>query len=101
MAATETDKAKTRSFSASPYITAGYVTLFLAFGVFGTWASTAPLASGVIASGAVDVQSSSKSIQHLEGGIISRIAVEEGDIVDVGDVLVELNRTQAQTNFAV
>jgi len=94
----EDGKAK---FSPMPYVISGYVTIALAFGVFGTWAGTAPLASGAVASGTVAVFSNRKVIQHLEGGIVSEILVQEGDIVEVGDVLVRLDRKQAQGNYVV
>jgi HlyD family type I secretion membrane fusion protein len=90
-----------KSFSPSPYIVAGYATIILAFGVFGTWAATAPLASGGVASGTVSVQSNRKVVQHLEGGIVEEILVQEGEVVDAGDVLVRLDQTQAQGNYAV
>lgn len=69
--------------------------------MFGTWASTAPLASAVVASGTVSVESNRKTIQHLEGGIISEISVQEGDLVQPGDQLIVLNATQAQGNYTV
>lgn len=98
---TKPETAKERSFSPGPYVAAGYVTIFLAFGVFGTWAATAPLASGVVASGIVSVEGNRKTIQHLEGGIVSEILAEEGDVVDVGDVLVKLDTTSAQGNYSL
>ena len=90
-----------RAFSPTPYVIAGYATILLAFGVFGTWAATAPLASGVVAHGVVVVSTNRKVIQHLEGGIVSEILVREGDIVEPGDVLVKLDPTQAVGNFTV
>lgn len=89
------------SFSPTPYVIAGYATIALAFGVFGTWAATAPLASGTVAGGTVAVFSNRKVVQHLEGGIVSEILVKEGNVVEVGDVLVRLDSTQAQGNHAV
>lgn len=89
------------SFSPTPYVTAGYVTVFLAFGVLGTWAATAPLASGVVANGTVSVESNRKTIQHLEGGIVSEIVAKEGEIVEAGDILIRLDETQALGNFTV
>ena len=90
-----------KNFSPAPYVIAGYTTIALAFGVFGTWAATAPLSSGVVAHGVVVVSSNRKVIQHLEGGIVSEIAVKDGDIVEPGDVLVRLDPTQAVGNFTV
>ncbi|MBX3567333.1 MAG: HlyD family type I secretion periplasmic adaptor subunit [Rhizobiaceae bacterium] len=89
------------AFSPTPYVMMGYATIALAFGVFGTWAATAPLASGVVAHGTVAVMTNRKTIQHLEGGIIQQIAVKEGDIVEAGQVLVKLDPTQASGNVAV
>ncbi len=77
------------------------MTIFLGFGIFGTWAATAPLASGVVAHGVVSVEGNRKTIQHLEGGIISEIVAKEGDIVNPGDVLVKLDPTQAMGNYTV
>lgn len=88
-------------FSPTPYVIAGYITIVLAFGVFGSWASTAPLASGAVAGGTVSVYSSRKIVQHLEGGIVSDILVQEGDLVEAGQELVLLDRKQAQGNVSV
>ena len=88
-------------FSPRPFVLAGYVTVVLAFGVFGTWASTAPLSSGVAAQGQVVVFSNRKVIQHLEGGIVSEIPVQEGDVVEPGDILARLDTKQAQSNFDI
>ena len=69
-------------------------------GAFGAWASYAPLASAAIASGVVSPESSRKTIQHLEGGIVEEILVKEGDRVEAGAVLMRLAPTQARANFA-
>ena len=97
---TKTDKNGHRSFPA-PYMVAGYLTVFLGFGIFGTWAATAPLASGVVGEGVVSLEGNRKTIQHLEGGIVSAIIAKEGDIVNAGDVLIKLDPTQARGNYAL
>ncbi|MDQ6436226.1 HlyD family type I secretion periplasmic adaptor subunit [Mesorhizobium sp. LHD-90] len=101
MKAKKDQETKPKSFSPAPYVVAGYATIALAFGVFGTWAATAPLASGVVAHGVVVVSGNRKVVQHLEGGIISEILVKEGDIVEPDDVLIRLDRTQAVGNYTV
>lgn len=63
----------------------------------GTWSSLAPLESAAIASGAVESESSRKTIQHLEGGIIKKILVADGDVVRAGQILIALDDTKVST----
>lgn len=73
----------------------GLSILFLVFGVFGIWAAVAPIDGAAYAPGSVTVKSYSKVVQHLEGGIVSEIRVQDGDYVDSGDVLLLMDDTQA------
>jgi HlyD family secretion protein len=71
----------------------------LAFGLvlgLGTWSTFAPLESAAIAFGAVEAESSRKTIQHLEGGIIGEILVADGDVVRAGQTLIRLDETKAR-----
>jgi HlyD family secretion protein len=68
----------------------GMVIIGLFFGVFGLWAMFAPLDAGVVAVGEVTVSGNRQVIQHREGGVISRVAVREGDHVDANQILIEL-----------
>jgi len=61
----------------------------------GTWSSFAPLESAAIASGVVESESSKKTIQHLEGGIVRAILVSDGDVVHSGQPLIALDDTRA------
>jgi HlyD family type I secretion membrane fusion protein len=74
----------------------GVLVIFLFFGLFGTWAVTAALSSAAVAPGVVSVAGNRKAVQHLEGGIIRRIGARDGDQVEAGDMLVELEDTQAR-----
>lgn len=71
------------------------------FGVFGSWAALAPLSSAALAPGVITVESYRKTVQHLEGGIIRRIAVRDGDQVSKGQILVELDDTQSRSQLEV
>ncbi len=62
----------------------------------GTWSGFAPLESAAVASGVVESESSRKTIQHLEGGIISKIMVADGDVVRAGQILISLEDTKAR-----
>jgi HlyD family type I secretion membrane fusion protein len=73
----------------------GYGVILVTFvGLLG-WAALAPLDSAVIANGVISAEGNRKTIQHLEGGILRRILVHEGDKVKAGQLLFELDATQA------
>jgi HlyD family type I secretion membrane fusion protein len=64
----------------------------------GTWTTTAPLSSAVVAHGSFVATGQNKIIQHLEGGIIARILAAEGDKVTEGQALVELDDTNSHAD---
>jgi len=76
------------------YIQIGSLIILLGFGGFGLWATFAQLGSAVITQGEVVSETYSKTIQHYEGGIVKDIAVRDGDLVQAGDLLVQLDTTQ-------
>ncbi|MGD8514607.1 MAG: HlyD family type I secretion periplasmic adaptor subunit [Granulosicoccaceae bacterium] len=65
--------------------------IMLLLAVFLIWALFAEVDEVAIAVGSVVPQEQLKLIQHLEGGIIEAIQVEEGDIVKIGEELLKLN----------
>ncbi len=73
----------------------GVVLTAVAFGGFGTWAATAPLAAAVISQGSFVATGRNKVVQHFEGGIIKDLLVKEGDQVTEGQALVRLDETAA------
>ena len=75
-----------------PYRRLGRVVFILLLGL-GVWAYFAELEEVAIAYGEVAPQGQVKVIQHLEGGIIQRIFVAEGDGVAAGDPLIQLEIT--------
>lgn len=77
----------------------GIALLVLGMGGFFVWAATAPLDEGVPVPGMITVEAKRKTVQHLSGGIVRKIHVTESQSVKVGDVLIELDDTQARANF--
>ncbi len=73
-------------------------TLYLALaGVFCFigWATITPLTETARAPGHVIPVGKVLGIQHFEGGIVSEILVNDGTVVDKGDVIVRLHQTHA------
>jgi membrane fusion protein, protease secretion system len=69
----------------------GFWVLVVGLGAFLAWAAFAPLDQGVPASAVVSVESRRSTIQHIQGGVIRKLNVQDGSIVKQGDVLVELD----------
>ena len=81
--------------SATGTIVAGLCIVLITFFGAGVWAATAPLASAVSASGTVVFAGKRREIQHLEGGIVEKIHVQEGQKVVAGDILISLDEVRA------
>lgn len=74
----------------------GYLAVITFVGVFGVWAATAPLKGAAIVSGVIAAAGQNQIIQHLEGGIISKVHIHEGDHVSAGDPLFTMDDTRAR-----
>ena len=66
---------------------------------FGVWGNMAPIAGAVVASGVFVATGQNKIVQHLEGGVIRNIYVKEGDLVEEGQALVDLDDTAARAEL--
>jgi HlyD family type I secretion membrane fusion protein len=71
----------------------GFILILIVFGGFGAWGYFAKVDKAAIASGQIITNGDNKVVQHLEGGIIEKILVTEGDKVKEGDVLISLSKT--------
>ncbi len=95
------EPAPTEWFDAVPrsikkFSVVGILVLLLSFGGFGAWAFKAPLAAAVISQGTFVATGNNQIVQHLEGGIIKEILVSEGEYVERGQPLIQLDETAAQ-----
>lgn len=70
------------------------------FGGLAAWAWQAPVASAVVATGELRVEGQSKTVQHLDGGIVREILVLEGERVAAGQPLIRLDATEAEAERA-
>ncbi|MDD2760356.1 MAG: HlyD family type I secretion periplasmic adaptor subunit [Methylomonas sp.] len=79
----------------------GAIIVLLTFGIFGAWAFFAPMDSSALATGVVAVKSFKKTVQHLDGGIVAKILVKDGDLVNEGDTLIILDDTQIKAQLGM
>lgn len=80
---------------------AAWLVVAVFFAGFVGWASFAMLESAVTARGAISPAGSRRTVQHLEGGVIQKILVKDGDAIHAGDTLLTLNNTQADAAYKV
>lgn len=90
-----------KSFRLSLRVVMGTALAFLLVAGAGGWAATAQLSGAVIASGTVKVDENLKSIQHRDGGIVSEIAVKEGDYVEKGQIMLRLEDAQTRAELTI
>jgi protease secretion system membrane fusion protein len=77
----------------------GLLVLALGFGGFLLWAALAPLDEGVPTQGMVTLDTKRKMVQHLSGGIVKEVLVQEGQQVKEGQALMRLDGAVAKANF--
>ncbi len=79
-------------------VVAGLIIVVCFFGFGGAWAYFSDIHGAVIAPGEVRIDTERKTVQHLEGGIVRRILVRNGDQVEAGQVLLILDSVQVDSN---
>lgn len=89
------------TYSARMPLTIGFIALALLVGGFGVWSVRTELAGAVIASGMIVVENNRQVVQHAEGGIVGEIAARDGEHVEAGDLLIELDDTLLRSDLAV
>lgn len=82
-------------------IRVGLIILIVFVGGFLLWGSLFPIESAAVASGRIMIESNRKTIQHLEEGIVQQIFVHEGQQVQAGQKLIQLDQTQALANLEI
>ncbi|MEO0465164.1 MAG: HlyD family type I secretion periplasmic adaptor subunit [Pseudomonadota bacterium] len=76
----------------------------LGFGVFGglmAWATMAQITSAVVTSGAFRVQGDRLMVQHLEGGILRELNIQEGSVIEEGQVLAVIDGTRSKAQMGI
>lgn len=71
----------------------------LAITGFVTWASIAPVAGAVVATGRIIPDGRNLLVEHQMGGTVAEILVSEGEVVAAGQPIIQLDSTVLTTEF--
>ena len=72
----------------------GMIVIILFFGGLLVWGVLGHISGAVVGQGKVKLETERKTVQHLEGGIVDSILVQEGDEVEEGQPLIILESVQ-------
>src|SRR5262245_46109134 len=79
----------------------GLAAVGLLVGVIGSWAASTHIAGAVIGPGTVMVESNVKKVQHPTGGVVGQIFVQEGSVVEEGQIVIRLDDTVTRSTLGV
>ncbi len=88
-------------WSAKRFLKWGFGTLAVLVIGLGLWATLTSISGAVVATGTLEVASSRQVVEHSEGGVVQRILVQDGDVVDAGEVLIKLDGTLMQSEYDI
>lgn len=90
-----------KEFSARGPMWLGMIALAILVGGFGTWSAMSNIAGAIIAPGQVEVDQNRQVIQHPDGGVVERVLVDEGDFVEAGDLLIQLDAKLLRSELVI
>jgi HlyD family secretion protein len=90
-----------KNWSARTPLTIGFLAMLVLVGGFGSWSALSKISGAVIASGRIEVDRNRQIVQHLDGGLVQDILVDEGDSVEAGQTLIRLDATLLASNLAI
>lgn len=90
-----------KKWSARVPLIVGFIGLLVLLGGFGYWSVTSTISGAIIASGRIEVDQNRQIVQHPDGGVIESILVDEGDLVQQGQTLVQLDSVQLASQLTI
>lgn len=88
-------------WSARMPLVIGFIALCVLIGGFGYWAATSTISGAIVASGRVEVDQNRQIVQHPDGGVIAKIFVDEGEHVQQGQTLIQLDSVQLDSQLTI
>lgn len=79
----------------------GLLAVLILVGGFGSWSVLSSISGAVVATGKIEVDRNRQVVQHLDGGIVAEILVDEGDTVAEGATLLRLDANELTSQLVI
>lgn len=90
-----------KQWRARGFVVFGLLMLAALVGGIGYWSATTQISGAIISSGKVEVEVNRQIVQHPQGGVVSEILIDEGDLVAAGDILIRLDDVLKRSELVV
>jgi HlyD family type I secretion membrane fusion protein len=90
-----------KAWTARGPVILGLIAVLVLVGGFGTWSVMSNIAGAIVAPGAIEVEQNRQVVQHPDGGVVEEILVQEGDVVEAGQVLVRLDPERLNSELTI
>lgn len=90
-----------RAWSPRRPLVVGILALVILVGGVGGWSVFSQLSGAIVASGMIEVEGNRQAVQHPEGGVVGAILVDDGDVVQAGDVVLRFDDTLLRSELAI
>jgi len=84
-------RAPASAWSAARPLWFGFLTVVVLIVGFGGWSIFTSITGAIVSSGQIEVEQNRQVVQHIDGGVVAQIAVQEGQTVQAGDLLIRLD----------
>lgn len=88
-------------YHVGPVARFGFLVIAAFVGLLTVWSLTADLAGSIVSPGVVVPEGKKKTVQHVSGGTVRQIFVQEGDLVTEGQPLIKLDEVQLRANYDI
>ena len=90
-----------QAWSARRPLLVGFITIFALVVGFGGWSMLTTIDGAVVSPGVIEVDQNRQVVEHPDGGVVAEIHVVEAQRVTAGDLLIRLDGSLLQSEFAI
>lgn len=88
-------------WSARRHLVIGFIGLLVLVAGFGSWAALSQISGAIVASGRFEVDQNRQVVQHQTGGTVATILTDEGEQVEAGQLLIQLDGVELRSQLLI